>query len=277
MHHNYQVMTDASGKVTDFAFSDAGDRQADADGIADNDYPVFTTIQEVLPARHFLHELLSQSGSGAARTNFNGSFQNTHDEGVIYVLKGFRRQNFRLNVDQRSPRRSISAGRFYGRSTTPTRARAPASSSGMRLPRAEHRSTRSSRTPVAGSTTPRSSRRRSRGTCPTRSTSCSSRCRGSSAIGLRDVPRRLPAGCRLAHVRRRTTATTRRGSTQVLRPLGFANSAGSRARAACSSVRTRAAPTTPALTAATNWTLERINNTTKVGYSTRTRPTSEYR
>src|SRR4030095_407881 len=40
MHHNYQVQTDGSGKVTDFAYSSSGNRVADADGIADNDYPV---------------------------------------------------------------------------------------------------------------------------------------------------------------------------------------------------------------------------------------------
>ena len=99
MHHNYQVTTDASGKVTGFNLAASGDRQADPDGIADNDYPIlYDQYRKVFRPGNFVTSYVSV-GRRAGRTNFNGSFQFTNDEGVLDLLKGFRRENFRLNVD----------------------------------------------------------------------------------------------------------------------------------------------------------------------------------
>ncbi len=88
------------------------------DHIADNAYPIYHDHQaEVLQSGLFYTNYLS-IGQRRGATNFNASFQNTHTEGVIVGLKGFGRQNFRLNVDQQlTPRLDLEISTFYGRST----------------------------------------------------------------------------------------------------------------------------------------------------------------
>ena len=110
-HHNYQV--DANGQ---FVFDEA-DRVPDADGIVDNAYPVlYDPYDLVFRNGTFLTNYLSV-GQRRGKTNFNGSFQNTRDQGVIETLKGFRRQNFRLNVDHAlNDKLDVGMGAFYGRS-----------------------------------------------------------------------------------------------------------------------------------------------------------------
>ena len=117
MHHNYKVVTDGSGKVTDFDFNDSGDRQADTDGIADNDYPIlYDQYRKVFRPGNFVTSYISV-GRRAGRTNFNGSFQFTNDEGVLDLLKGFKRENFRLNVDHAlADNFDLGMGAFYARS-----------------------------------------------------------------------------------------------------------------------------------------------------------------
>lgn len=57
-------------------------------------------------------------GQRLGRTNFNASLQNTRNEGVIFGLGGYTRQNFRLNLDQEL-RHNVDASfsAFYGNST----------------------------------------------------------------------------------------------------------------------------------------------------------------
>ena len=57
-------------------------------------------------------------GQRRGTTNFNASVQTTRNEGVIFGLGGYRRQNFRLNVDQGlRPNLDASFSAFYGIST----------------------------------------------------------------------------------------------------------------------------------------------------------------
>jgi TonB-linked SusC/RagA family outer membrane protein len=119
MHHNYQVVKDASGKVIDFLRDENGNRVSDTDLIADNDYPVvYDQLRKVFRPGDFLTNYVS-AGQRRANTNFNASFENTHDAGVLTELHGFRRQNFRVNVDHALTEKiDLNLGSFYGRSTS---------------------------------------------------------------------------------------------------------------------------------------------------------------
>jgi TonB-linked SusC/RagA family outer membrane protein len=101
----------------DFDRSAAGSLRREPDHIADNPYPTYHDHQaEVLHPGLFYTNYLS-IGQRRGSTNFNASIQNTHTEGVILGLKGFGRQNFRLNVDQQlTPRLDLEMSSFYGRS-----------------------------------------------------------------------------------------------------------------------------------------------------------------
>ena len=111
--HAFKVAADGST----FLRTATGNRIPEADGIADNRYPEYFDHQdEVLHPGLFYTNYLS-IGQRRGATNFNASFQNTHTEGVIFGLKGFGRQNFRLNVDQQlTPRVDLELSTFYGRS-----------------------------------------------------------------------------------------------------------------------------------------------------------------
>ncbi|HSQ29358.1 MAG TPA: SusC/RagA family TonB-linked outer membrane protein [Gemmatimonadaceae bacterium] len=117
MHHNYEIDTDASGKV-EFKRNANGDRVPKADGIADNPYPVYyDQWRKVFRPGQFMTNYVS-AGQRRGSTNFNASFQNTHDNGVLALLHGFHRQNFRLNVDHSlTDKIDLEMGSFYGRST----------------------------------------------------------------------------------------------------------------------------------------------------------------
>src|SRR5690348_2038397 len=100
MHHDYQVKKDASGKVTGFLLDANGNRQETDDQIADQNYPVvYDQYHEVFRPGLFLTNYAS-AGERHGTTNLNASFQNTHESGVLALLKGYERQNFRINVDQ---------------------------------------------------------------------------------------------------------------------------------------------------------------------------------
>ncbi len=57
-------------------------------------------------------------GQRSGKTNFNASFENTRNEGVIFGLGGYTRQNFRMNLDQQL-RSNVDASfsAFYGTSS----------------------------------------------------------------------------------------------------------------------------------------------------------------
>ena len=110
------AIKDSAGGIT-FARNSTGGLVVKPDHISDNPYPVYHDHQkEVLHPGLFYTNYVS-IGQRRGATNFNASFENTHTEGVIFGLKGFGRQNFRLNVDQSlTPRVDFELSSFYGRS-----------------------------------------------------------------------------------------------------------------------------------------------------------------
>jgi len=92
-----------------------------ADGIADVPYgayghPVYDAQTALLTHGPFYTNYVS-IGQRRGNTNFNVSFDNTKQEGVLRLVKGYGRQNFRVNVDQAlTPRFDLSVGGFFGKS-----------------------------------------------------------------------------------------------------------------------------------------------------------------
>jgi TonB-linked SusC/RagA family outer membrane protein len=117
MHHNYKVLKDANDKVIDFDYSAGGDRQTKENSISDEDYPrYFDQFGKIFKPGDFLTNYVSV-GQRRGTTNFNASFQNTRESGVIKQLEGFKRQNFRMNIDQAlTDNIDLGMGAFYGRS-----------------------------------------------------------------------------------------------------------------------------------------------------------------
>ncbi len=109
-----------------FDRTSSGTRINEPDGIADNPYPEYYDHQEqVSQPGVFMTNYLSV-GQRKGQTNFNASFQNTRTEGVILGVKGYGRQNFRINVDQQlTPRLDLSFSSFYGRSNNNDAAQGP--------------------------------------------------------------------------------------------------------------------------------------------------------
>ena len=125
MHHNYQVRcgatvcteaTASSSSVTAFDLG-TSTRVSTDNLIADNNYPViYDQLGKVFKSGQFLTNYVSV-GQRRGTTNFNASFQNSHDAGVLALLKGYYRQNFRLNVDQAlTDNIDLGMGAFYARS-----------------------------------------------------------------------------------------------------------------------------------------------------------------
>ena len=112
LSHAYKVL--ANG---DFDRDANGNRVLKADQISDNSYvTTYDQLGQVFHAGTFATNYAS-FGQRRGENNFNASFQNTKDGGVLNVLSGFSRQNFRLNLDQAlSEKIDLSTGAFYGRS-----------------------------------------------------------------------------------------------------------------------------------------------------------------
>ena len=87
------------------------------DRIADVPYtPFYDQQARILTHGPFYTNYIS-IGQRRGNTNFNVSFQNTKQDGIIILLKGYNRQNFRVNVDQAlTPRLDLSVGGFFGKS-----------------------------------------------------------------------------------------------------------------------------------------------------------------
>ena len=100
------------------------------DHIADNRYslfgrPVYDPQSQMLTHGAFYTNYISV-GQRRGTTNFNLSFENTKQDGILILLKGYNRQNFRLNVDQAlTPRLDLSVGGFFGKSNNNQVAQGP--------------------------------------------------------------------------------------------------------------------------------------------------------
>lgn len=116
--HAFQIEPDpANPGGIRFKRDAGGNRVPEADGIADNKYPIYYDQQDLVIKPGLFYTNYLSIGQRRGATNFNASFQNTSTEGVIFGLKGFSRQNFRLNVDQQlTPRVDLEMSTFYGRS-----------------------------------------------------------------------------------------------------------------------------------------------------------------
>ena len=108
----YQILPDG-----EFARDANGSRIQKPDLIADNPYPVYyDQLGQVFKPGNFYTNYVSV-GQRRGSTNFNVSFHNSKDAGVLGLLDGYNRQNFRMNLDQSlSDQLTFSAGAFYGRS-----------------------------------------------------------------------------------------------------------------------------------------------------------------
>jgi TonB-dependent SusC/RagA subfamily outer membrane receptor len=112
LSHNYQLNPDGSFKL------DAnGNRTPEPDRISDNPYPeYFDPYGETFRKGLFMTNYLS-IGQRRGNLNYNVSVQNTKETGVIDLLNGFNRQNFRMNLDQSiTDKLDYQVGAFYGKS-----------------------------------------------------------------------------------------------------------------------------------------------------------------
>ena len=95
-----------------------GARIVEAGQVADNPFPIwYNHWDEVVRGGVYATQYASV-GQRRGPTNFNASLQNTRNEGVIFGVGGYTRQNYRLNLDQRLRSNldgSFSA--FFGKST----------------------------------------------------------------------------------------------------------------------------------------------------------------
>ena len=111
--HAWQL--DASGN---YVLSGTGARLIEPNQIADNPFPrYFNFWDNLIQAGQFWSGYAS-IGQRRGNTNFSASLQNTRNEGVLFGLGGYTRQNFRLNIDQQV-RSNVDVGfsAFYGTST----------------------------------------------------------------------------------------------------------------------------------------------------------------
>ncbi len=94
-----------------------GQRISRTDDISANGYPkLFDAMDEVFKPGETMSNYLS-IGQRHGSTNFNVSFQNIQETGVLNLLKGYSRQNVRINVDQAiNDKLNVSSGMFYGKS-----------------------------------------------------------------------------------------------------------------------------------------------------------------
>ncbi len=110
--------TNATGLSAGFKLDANGQRISEADDISDNPYPrVFDALGAVFKPGSSMNNYISL-GQRKGSTNFNASIQNILETGVVTDLKGYNRQNFRINIDQVvNDKLNLSTGMFYGRSS----------------------------------------------------------------------------------------------------------------------------------------------------------------
>jgi TonB-linked SusC/RagA family outer membrane protein len=125
--HAFQVLTSGcDSTAVCFRRNPGGARIGEADLVADNPFPHYFDHQGRLAQPGVFLTNYVSIGQRKGSTNFNVSFQNTKTEGVIFGIKGFNRQNFRINVDQQlTPRLDLSFSSFYGRSNNNDAAQGP--------------------------------------------------------------------------------------------------------------------------------------------------------
>lgn len=76
-----------------------GNRVLDWDHYADNPYAINNDHQDSFYDNGEFSKTYVSIQNRSARTNFMASFENSHEQGILHLNKGFYRQNFRLNID----------------------------------------------------------------------------------------------------------------------------------------------------------------------------------
>ena len=104
--------------VGNYCLNAQGARVTEANGIADNPFAVsFDHWNAMVNSGAFATQYVS-IGQRRGITNFNASFENTRNKGVIFGLGGYARRNVRLNLDhQMRSNLDASFSTFYGSST----------------------------------------------------------------------------------------------------------------------------------------------------------------
>lgn len=112
MAHEFELLPDG-----EFALNPNGQRIQTASQIAENPYPrYYDQLGQVFRPGVFMTNYASL-GQRRGNTNYNASFHNSQETGVLGLLNGFNRQNFRINIDQAvGDKLSLQTGAFYGRS-----------------------------------------------------------------------------------------------------------------------------------------------------------------
>ncbi|MEM9143127.1 MAG: SusC/RagA family TonB-linked outer membrane protein [Bacteroidota bacterium] len=112
--HRFRLTPDGSA----FDLSN-GSREVDDDGVSDNPYPVsnvFDYQDEIFRQGTFNTNYASVSG-GNQKTRYLFSYQRLTDEGVFELVEDYRRDNFRVNLDNNiSETISLKTSLFYGNS-----------------------------------------------------------------------------------------------------------------------------------------------------------------
>jgi TonB-dependent SusC/RagA subfamily outer membrane receptor len=110
--HAFRLNPDGS-----FMLDGGGNRIPEPDGISDNPYPVYyDQLGQVYSPGTFMTNYLS-IGQRRGNASINASFQNTRDQGILNLLDGFSRQNFRINANLAlSEKFDLQTGAFFGTS-----------------------------------------------------------------------------------------------------------------------------------------------------------------
>lgn len=110
--HAFRLNPDGS-----FFLDASGNRVQEADGISDNPYPVyFDQLGQVYSPGTFMTNYIS-IGQRRGNASINASFQNTRDQGILNLLDGFSRQNFRVNANLAlSDKTDLQTGAFFATS-----------------------------------------------------------------------------------------------------------------------------------------------------------------
>ncbi len=112
MAHEFEFFADGN-----FALGRGRQPRPEADGDRGQAVPgLLRPAGPGLPSGEFITNYVSV-GQRRGNTNFNVSFHNSRESGVLGLLDGFNRQNFRVNLDQALTDELTSRlGAFYGRS-----------------------------------------------------------------------------------------------------------------------------------------------------------------
>ena len=104
--------------VNNYCLSSTGARITKPDQIANNPFTVYHDHWDALVQAGQFWTGYASVGQRLGNTNFNASFEETRNTGVIWGLAGYNRQNFRINLDQQvRPKLDASFSAFYGTST----------------------------------------------------------------------------------------------------------------------------------------------------------------